>query len=334
MHLGKSYRPYEFVVWTRRNIYVLLVLSLLPALLYQVLGLKWLTLPLSVVTLLGTAATFVVGFKNVQTYARTVEAQKIWTGIVSASRFWGLIARNFVGDAEPRARLLDRHMAWLTALRYQLRANRVWESVDSRSNAEYQKHYVIPERTESLQAALARHLPPAEVQALALADNTAVQLLAAQAVAVRELLGASMISAAEYAECNSRLRELLDLQGQAERIKNFPYPRQYAVVDRLFVRFFCVVLPFGLTGQFDQLNQGVGGFMQGHMVWLSVPFSLIVSWIYTSLEQVGESTENPFEGGANDVPISRLSTVIERDLKQMHGRADLPALTEEKGIVL
>lgn len=334
MHLGKSYRPYEFVVWTRRNIYVLLVLSLLPALLYQVLGLKWLTLPLSVVTLLGTAATFVVGFKNVQTYARTVEAQKIWTGIVSTSRFWGLIVRNYVGDAEPRARLLDRHMAWLTALRYQLRAYRIWESVDSRSNAEYQKHYVIAERTESLQAALARHLPPGDIQALALADNTAVQLLAAQAVAVRELLGAGMISAAEYAECNGRLRELLDLQGQAERIKNFPYPRQYAVVDRLFVRFFCVVLPFGLTGQFDQLNQGVGGFMQGHMVWLSVPFSLIVSWIYTSLEQVGESTENPFEGGANDVPISRLSTIIERDLKQMHGRADLPVLAEEKGIVL
>ena len=208
------------------------------------------------------------------------------------------------------------------------------ESGESRSNAEYRKHYVIPERAESLEAALARHLPPGEIQSLALVDSKAVQLLATQGAALRELLGAGVITAAEYAECNSRLRELLDLQGQAERIKNFPYPRQYAVVNRLFVRFFCVVLPFGLTSQFDQLNQSVDGFMQGHMVWLSVPFSLIVSWIYTSLEQVGESTENPFEGGANDVPISRLSTVIERDLKQMHGRADLPVLTEEKGIVL
>ncbi|OWT80744.1 MULTISPECIES: bestrophin family protein [unclassified Achromobacter] len=334
MHLGKSYRPYEFVVWTRRNIYGLLVVSLLPTLLYQVLGFKWLTLPLSVVTLLGTAATFVVGFKNVQTYARTVEAQRLWMSIVSASRFWGLIVRNFVGDAEQGARLVDRHMAWLTALRYQLRTYRVWESVESRSNAEYRKHYVIPERAESLEAALARHLPPGEIQSLALVDSKAVQLLATQGAALRELLGAGVITAAEYAECNSRLRELLDLQGQAERIKNFPYPRQYAVVNRLFVRFFCVVLPFGLTSQFDQLNQSVGGFMQGHMVWLAVPFSLIVSWIYTSLEQVGESTENPFEGGANDVPISQLSTVVERDVKQMHGRADLPALNEEKGIVL
>ncbi|WP_233237957.1 bestrophin family protein [Bordetella sp. LUAb4] len=334
MHLGKSYRPFEFVVWTRRNIYGLLALSVLPALLYQVLGFKWLSLPLSVVSLLGTAATFVVGFKNVQTYTRTVEAQKIWMNIVSTSRFWGLIVRNFVGDAEQGARLVDRHMAWLTALRYQLRAYRVWESADSRSNAEYQKNYVIPERTESLDAALARYLPTDEIRSLALADSKAVQLLAAQGAALRELLGAGVITTSEYAECNSRLRELLDLQGQAERIKNFPYPRQYAVVDRLFVRFFCVVLPFGLTSQFDQLNQSVGGFMQGHMVWLSVPFSLIVSWIYTSLEQVGESTENPFEGGANDVPISQLSTFIERDVKQMHGRADLPVLIKDRDIVL
>jgi putative membrane protein len=41
--------------------------------------------------------------------------------------------------------------------------------------------------------------------------------------------------------------------------------------------------------------------------------------MYTSLEQVGESTENPFEGGANDVPISTLCSIIERDLKEMLG---------------
>jgi putative membrane protein len=41
--------------------------------------------------------------------------------------------------------------------------------------------------------------------------------------------------------------------------------------------------------------------------------------MYASLEQVGESTENPFEGGANDVPITMLCDEIERDLKDMFG---------------
>ncbi|WP_447917526.1 bestrophin family protein [Achromobacter aegrifaciens] len=326
MHLGKSYRLREFIIWTRRKIYVLLALGLAPVLLYQVAGLQWLTLPLSVVSLLGTATTFVVGFKNVQTYTRTVEAQKIWMSIVSASRYWGVITHNYVGDAERSTALVQRHLAWLTALRYQLREARPWETVDSRPNAEYRKQYVIPERAESLEAALSRYLPPQEIPALMRTDDKAAQLLAMQGNAARQLLDEGAVTASEYAEFNSRIRELLDLQGQAERIKNFPYPRQYAIINTLFVRSFCVALPFGLTGQFAQIGQDIGGFMHGQMAWLAVPFSVIISWIYTSLEQVGESTENPFEGSANDVPISRLSTMIERDLKQMAGSADLPAL--------
>lgn len=334
MHLGKSYRLCEFVFWTRRSIYCLLALSVAPVLLYQVAGMKWLTLPLSVVSLLGTATTFVVGFKNVQTYARTVEAQKIWMSIVSASRYWGVISHAFVKDPARTTAVVNRHLAWLTALRYQLREARVWETATSRPNAEYQRQYVIPERSESLESALSRYLAPQEMQALMRADGKAAQLLAMQGRAVRDLLDENAITASEYAELNNRIREFLDLQGQAERIKNFPYPRQYAIINTLFVRSFCVVLPFGLTSQFDQIGQSISGFMQGQMVWLAVPFSVIISWIYTSLEQVGESTENPFEGGANDVPISRLSATIERDLKQMQGGADLPILWSTKTIVL
>jgi putative membrane protein len=334
MHLGKSYRLSDFIIWTRRKIYWLLVLGLVPVLLYQVLGLKWLTLPLTVVTLLGTATSFVVGFKNVQTYARTLEAQKIWMAIVNASRYWGMISRDFVGDVERSRALVDRHLAWLTALRYQLRAARVWETVESASNAEYQKHYVIPERQQPLEVALSRYLPPEDLRALSAADGVAVQLLGMQGHAVRRLFDDGVIASSEYAEFNSRIREFLDLQGQAERIKNFPYPRQYAIINTFFVRSFCLLLPFGLMGEFDRLNSSVGGMMHGKMIWMVVPFSIMISWIYTALEQVGEGTENPFEGSANDVPISHLSLVVERDVKQMQGRADLPRLPPAREIVL
>lgn len=47
---------------------------------------------------------------------------------------------------------------------------------------------------------------------------------------------------------------------------------------------------------FDKLNDSVEGILKGNMVWLTIPFSVLISWVYTSLEQVGESTENPFEG--------------------------------------
>jgi predicted membrane chloride channel (bestrophin family) len=76
-----------------------------------------------------------------------------------------------------------------------------------------------------------------------------------------------------------------------------------------------VLLPFGLLREFDALNAFASGWMKGHMVWLVIPFSVMVSWMYTTLEQVGASTENPFEGGANDVPISQVSRMIEVELR-------------------
>ncbi|WP_245318292.1 MULTISPECIES: hypothetical protein [unclassified Mesorhizobium] len=41
-----------------------------------------------------------------------------------------------------------------------------------------------------------------------------------------------------------------------------------------------------------------------------------------SLDQVGESSANPFEGNANDVPISQICRDIE--LRAGLGEADLP----------
>ena len=131
------------------------------------------------------------------------------------------------------------------------------------------------------------------------------------------------------------LKEFYDHQGRSERIKNFPYPRQFATINAFFVKLFCLLLPFGMLIEFDKLNLAMEGVMKGHMVWLVIPFSVLISWVYTSLEQVGESTENPFEGSANDVPITQMSRTIEIDLREMLGETDLPpAITATNNIIL
>ena len=115
-------------------------MAIVPVVLYKVFGQKWIAAPWSVAVLLGTAASFIVGFKNVQTYNRTLEAQQVWTAIAGTSRYWGLICRDFPTNRASSQALIHRHLAWLTALRYQLRGgSRVWETVSSRSNAEYQR---------------------------------------------------------------------------------------------------------------------------------------------------------------------------------------------------
>jgi putative membrane protein len=42
------------------------------------------------------------------------------------------------------------------------------------------------------------------------------------------------------------------------------------------------------------------------------------------MEKIGEATENPFEGGPNDVPITSLSRNIEIDLREMFDECEVP----------
>src|SRR5262245_14695231 len=134
MHTGKSYTLSEFLIWTRRSLFWLLLWSAVPTVLYQIFDLKWLSIPWPVVALLGTATAFIVGFKNLQTYNRTWEARQIWGSAISASRSWAMMCRDFIVDSDKSRRIIYRHFAWLTALRYQLRSGRTWESTDKAYN--------------------------------------------------------------------------------------------------------------------------------------------------------------------------------------------------------
>ncbi|KML57604.1 multidrug transporter [Burkholderia cepacia] len=319
MHLGKSYKLSEFLIWTRWKIYELLIFGSVPVILYQFFSVTWLSIPLTIVALLGTATSFIVGFKNVQTYNRAMDALEIWTEILSKSRRWGQTARDFIADEETSRKLVYRHLAWLTALRYDLRRPRIWESMNQRYNAEYRRFYRVPEWEKDIKELLPKYLSPAETAQALSSASIATCVLSLQGISLKTLHVAGHLNSNFYMELQKTIGEFIDLQSKAERFKNFPYPRQYATVSSLFVRFFCLSLPFGLLNEFNRLNDSVSGFMHGNMVWLVVPCSVAVSWMYTSLEQVGESTENPFEGGANDVPISTLCSTIERDLKAMLG---------------
>ena len=65
---------------------------------------------------------------------------------------------------------------------------------------------------------------------------------------------------------------------------------------------------------------GVGygkSFIGAHFVWLTIPFSIIVSWVFHTMERIGRVGENPFEGTANDIPITTMSRGIEIDLREM-----------------
>jgi putative membrane protein len=335
MHIGKSYKIGEFLFWTRRSILWLLILGTIPTVLYEVFDVTWLSVPWPVVALIGTATAFIVGFKNQQTYSRTWEARQIWGAAMSASRSWAMMCQDFIEDTQKSKKVIYRHFAWLTALRYQLRAPKNWETTDKSYNREYRRFYTVPEKETAMEKELIKYIPTEEIERIRGKNNPAAQLLNLQSIALKNLNDDGLLENFRFLEMHTMLREFSAHQGKSERIKNFPYPRQYATINGLFVKLFCLLLPFALLGEFNDLNNEVSGVLKGNMVWFVIPFSVLISWVYTSLEQVGESTENPFEGNANDVPISQMSRNVEIDIREMLGETQLPpAMPPQHNILL
>jgi len=334
MYIGKTYQLSEFLLWTRRNIFWLIIAGTIPTVLYQVFDCKWLAIPWSAIALLGTATVFLVGFKNLQTYNRTWEARQIWGGCMSSSRAWAAMCNDFLNDREQSKQLIYRHFAWLTALRYQMRAMKGWETTSKSYNKEYRQFFSIPERETPLEEELGKYISTEELKYVLNTSNIAAQLLNFQSNAIRKLYAAGYLDALRFSDMHKAIREFFDHQGKCERIKNFPYPRQYATINSFFVKLFCFLLPFGMLREFNSLNGGMTGFLEGKMVWFVIPISVLISWVYTSLEQVGESTENPFEGNANDVPISQMSRAVEIDIREMLGENELPDVLHPKNNII
>ena len=339
MHSGRSYRLTEALYWTRRDIYLHLLLALIPTILYEFFGCSWLSIPWVPIAMVGTAVAFVVSFKNNASYDRLWEARKAWGGIVNSSRTWGIMAKDYVTNkhaASPlqenelkqiHRQLIYRHFAWLTALRYQLREHRAWESIALAHNIEYrEKTFRVPEHETPLEQELAKYLDPHELQYVLGKKNKATQLISLQSSQLKGLLDKGHIEDFRHVELMELLAELYNQQGVCERIKNFPYPRQYATLNLYFVRLFIILVPFGMLQEFEKLGE--------NFVWLTVPFSALVSWVFTTMEKIGESSENPFEGSANDVPISALSRTIEIDLREMLDETDIPPAMQPVNSIL
>ncbi|AQX10372.1 bestrophin family protein [Elizabethkingia ursingii] len=335
MHTGKRYTPFEFAKWTKRDTFLMLIIATVPTILY-VIGWKFIGLPWQPVAILGTAVAFIVGFKNNASYNRIWEARQIYGAIINDSRSFAYSVRDTLGGKESLVvkKIFYRHFAWLTSLRFQLREPRSWENMSQRSNFVYREsRYEIPELNSTLEEELKSYLTGEELQYILSKKNKATQLTALQSEELIRLKKAGEINDFEWTLLQQSIIKFTDDQGKAERIKNFPYPRNFASIATYLLFIFVILAPFGLVKEMDKLGEGT--FMQGYTVWFNIPFSAIIAWAFHTLDTVGESSVNPFEGSANDVPITQISRTIEIDMRDMLDESDLPQpITPKNNIVL
>ena len=327
MQVARTYSIWGTIVWTRRYIFFMLLISTLMVSLHDLAGLYWLKIPWLPISVIGVAVAFFIGFKNNSSYDRLWEARKIWGAIVNASRSWGIMVKDFITNEFVEQKLSEkelkkihkeiiyRHIGWLTTLRYQLRTARSWEHT---SNHETRSvlGFEILELEVPLEDEIRNYLSDQEAKEMLSKQNPATQLISRQSERLKELKLMGLIEDFRHMELENLLIELYTQQGKSERIKNFPFPRQYATFNLISVWIFAFLLPLGMLSTFEEMGSG--------FVWLSIPFSTLVGWIFFTMEEIGDWSENPFEGSANDVPITSLSRTIEIDLREMLGETDLP----------
>ncbi|WP_158993840.1 bestrophin family protein [Mucilaginibacter sp. L196] len=327
------------VIFTKRLILWFLAWSTLVVLGYEVFDLKFLTIPFLPISLIGTALSFYLGFKNNASYDRLWEARKNYGGIENDSRAFAAMLNTYIAVKsgsgvsankiqQIKLDLIKRHIAWLYAHKFYLRHKvQPWEHRKTLNN-EYRKRYQNDYQADhKLEKELERYISDEETNQVIHSANPAAQLLNNQSKKIKELMDEAFIDDLRLTELQNQIRQFFVHQGNNERIKNFPYPLQFSFMVSATVKIFCWLLPLGLLGEMSK--QGV------IFIWFTIPFSALISWVFFIMEINSDYSENPFEGLIYDVPITNITRGIEIDILQMVGVTEtLKPIGSKDGILM
>lgn len=317
MYTGKIFKFGLLWHFARKNLFRTFLVSLAAVLLYKYAGFTFIAIPFVPIASVGTAVAFYVGFKNNQAYDRLWEARRLWGGITNTSRNFAVQLIALLEDKNLAKELLYRHIAYVNVLRLQLRKTVPWAT--SRENLHQTfsgERAELEEFDEGLKKILQENNKMHYYEDLKNKNNVASGILKSQIIDLTKLKRQGKLDEYEHSDLVKHINELFNLQGGCERIKNTPLFRQYSIFSRVFVILFIFLLPFGLLRELNTLASWG--------VWLTIPFSLLISWVFFTMEQIGEFSENPFDNAVNDTPISAICRNIEIDIKEFLGEENLP----------
>lgn len=334
MHTKKNYTAKEMAIWTRFETLLFFIIITFWVSIYYFFDLTWLKIPWTPIALIGTAVAFVIGFQNNAAYGRIWEARKIWGGIVNTSRTFGAFTQTMVTQHNSKTEiskenlqkeiktLTYRHIAWMTALRFSMRQSKPWETtMNHKTNREW--NVKPPEHTSNFDEEVKKYISDQDYAYISSKNNKQTALLYLQTHHLKKLKEDGFLWEFSFLELEKVIQELFNLQGKSERIKNFPYPRHFATLNHFFMWIFVLILPLAIVPQFSEIGTSMSHPTVGKIfVWFSIPFYVMVAWIFHTMERMGRTGENPFEGTANDVPISTISRGIEIDLRQNLNESD------------
>jgi len=262
--------------------------------LYLELLRPYIEVSVAVMSSLGTAISFFVGFITAQAYDRWWEARKIWGTLVNDSRSFSRMVVTMLppGDDAPdvtpiRERLVRRHIAFLYAVKERLRGE---------STAEYLGYL--------------NETDVARIRGVGHPGNILLELQGADIDAAERSGRLDVIRMAQF---NDMLSRFSTSMGMAERIKTTVFPPHYAAMVRLSIWIFMVVFPVALS-------EVIG--------YWAIVYSFLLGTIFLLVFRVGQSLLDPFDGKPGDTPMSSIVRTIEINLLEQIGQKDLPSPVE------
>lgn len=265
-----------------------------------------LAFPASDISVLGIAVAILLGFRNNEAYNRYWEARIAWGDLINYSRNFASQIMGYIqlpieknqklkDTSDIHSELIYRHLAFLNALRLQLRQEKTWDEL---------KPYLSDSEFEELNKAV----------------NKATLLNHRQSLRLKELYTSGCIEQEAYVYgLMVTIKDCYAAQGRCERIKSTPLPRQYGFFTKAFVWVFVLMLPFGLVQ---------------HLGWGTLPIYFVLATIFMTTELIGSRTEEPFGQKIEDISMSSICRNIEIDLRQQLGESSIPPPLEPKDGVL
>lgn len=249
-------------------------------------GLRYLTIPIAIPTLLATCISLLLAFRTNQSYERWWEARIVWGAIVNDSRSFIRQLQMFLPNQ--RALLhsfVERQCAWCFVLGDSLRELDV---------------------SERLRA----FLPAATADHILAFDNKPNALLLDHALAISQLYHAGQLTDYQMVQLSTVLTTLTDSMGRCERIKKTVFPRTYTFNMQVFIYLFAAILPF---------------CFEDEIYFLDVPLVTLIASAFLLIEKSAIQLQDPFENKPTDTPVTTIARTIEVNLKTMTDYPAAPA---------
>ena len=119
---------------------------------------------------------------------------------------------------------------------------------------------------------------------------------------VNELYKKGDLTGDQLINLDKELKDLIDIMGACERIRNTPIPYSYMMYIKKFIFIYIVTLPFGFLTD------------SGYFTILIV---LLVTFVLMSVELIAEEIEDPFGHDLNDLPTEELSGKIRENVREI-----------------